>query len=261
MIRNTKPFVLAWIFFCTGTLAPAAKAQISVGLNAGINNTFFHKAGSEYDPGVFTPMMDQGLGLSVPVVFDLHPNWSLRSGAGFVVKQFSFNQDSFPLTSVKGSMQSRNRINALEIPLIIGFKRTLGEKKFLFEYQAGVVAAFNSDTRQKTEFFPAENAGDSAASVSGVAFYKRRPFRFSPDLYVAVTLIRFSESMRRHQFTLSYQYGLNNVSDVFYSNYAESEGQSTVYSATLRPRLSYLSLSYTFFPRWLQWGSPAGTAD
>ena len=227
-------------------------------MGASANNTFFHKGASVYDGKYVSGAISPGLGVSIPVNFNLSPAWSLRSGVAVHVKRYRVIMSGFdaPFENVRFFFESP--FASPEIPIIIAFKNPR-EKKYKFEYRLGVVNTLNIPLGT-SHGYSYEGIQDAPIMEIYIRDFKKRTY-YSPDLYVAVGLLNMVNGGRRHEFTLSYQYGFGNVQSYELFAIMANPDASREMHVRLTPTISSFMLSYNFYPRQLKWGHSEPPAD
>jgi hypothetical protein len=225
--------------------------KLSIGIGASANNTFFHKHTSNYDRAHVSGAISPAMGISFPVNLALSPLWTLRSGLAAHLKRYRAVMGNFeePFKNVSFSFESS--FVSPEIPLIISFK-TAKEKKYKFEYRAGIVNSWYIPG-----FISYGSSYEGTAEppfLSMVVLPYKRGITYSPDLYLAVGLLNMINGARRHEFTLSYQYGFAATQQYRLFAVMSDNNGGQEYWPLFRPSLSSFMLSYTFYPRLFSWG-------
>jgi hypothetical protein len=246
MIKFILPTV---IYFSFLSLCNAQKVQAGFGASA--NNTFFHKGESEYQDEYYSRGISPGIGFTMPVNFRLGRSFNLRSGFAYQVKRYRvlIADPEEPKSSVIFNFESA--FNCLEVPLILSY-RTPEQKKYKVEYSLGIVNSF---------YFPSGHSlgysfeGEIKPVNQGIYLLdSKEQYSYSPDLYIGIGLLNMLNGSRRHEFSISYQYGLMpTMQKNIYAFVIEDSG-TREYFAKLRPTLSSFMLNYIFYPKWLNWG-------
>jgi hypothetical protein len=244
MIKNVLIFLMLFEF------AFGQRIQAGFGLSA--NNTFYHHGSSVYFYSQnFGTGISPGFGISSHINFGLTESWSIRSGLAYHFKRYRVMIRDYTIKEVDGYFYFDAGFHSLEVPLLISYK-TPKEKKYKFEYRAGIVSSFYIPATITTGY-SMEFTGPAAFVVGTTPMPDEQTY--SPDIYIGVSLLRMNDKMRRQEFTISYQYGLLPTMRYDLNAAISVPGQNTIYSAILRPTLSSFMLSYAFYPRWLNFGS------
>jgi hypothetical protein len=229
------------LLFCSLTNLYGQRVQI--GFSANMNTTFFHKSSSLYDSQLCSSTPAIRFGLSFPVLINLKPHWTLRTGIGVQIKRYNFCQDKFDISGFDGKVFSNNTFIVAEIPLLIGYK-TNWNNDFNIELNSGVVFALNTPYENFTGY--QFNGSDSTAVTLNFPLPDWAP-TFSTDLYIGISVIKSKSNVRRHQLILSYQYGLFPTTRFDFSTIIVHSSLTKEYDVMIRPRLSTLALTYVYF--------------
>jgi hypothetical protein len=240
--------ILCYFLFAAGFTTYAQNVQVGIGV-AG-NNTFFHKGSSQYEEENTGGAIYPGAGALVALNLRLTDVWTLRSGLGFHIKQYRVLTDNFDLDGIDGFFNFYARFNCLEVPVILGYK-TAKQKEYKFEYRLGLVSSYYMPVQTGTGF---ELEGSVPASMGIVSPEPAWQNTYSPDIYLGVALLKNKNNTRRHEFSVSYQYGLLPTSEFRYTAWISTGSTARVYRTTLVPNLSSFMLSYVFYPNWLSFG-------
>jgi hypothetical protein len=220
--------------------------SIQLGLSANLNTTFFHKAYSKYDDHFYKPRPSIRFGSSVPLYIDLKKNYVLKTGIGWQIQTTRLVLDRFDFPDFNGKIISSMTYSKIEIPLLICYKKNW-KKNLNIEYSSGCILSLNYPFFSTAKF----SYEISSASIRYVNPELNLKKTFSSELYVGLSLIKNKNNSRRHQVTLSYQYSINPTTKYHIATILTNSSMTKEYKATIRPRLSCIIFSYTFFPKWL----------
>ncbi len=224
--------------------------NLQIGFGVAVNNTFFHKGNSVYKDEYHGTGLFPGGGAFTAVSLQMSDAWSLRSGIGFHIKQYRVLIGNMGVEGVEGHFSMDVRFNCLELPVVLAYQ-TAEKKVFKYEYRLGLVSSYYMPVQQGSGFslegsVPAE-MGISSPEPTWEKTY-------SPDIFLSVALLKNHQNTRRHEFAISYQYGLLPTAPFEYNAYVRTSKANINIDAVLRPTLSSFMLSYTFYPRWLNFG-------
>lgn len=247
----TKQYLLLLGLTLSFTIVQGQVLQLGIG--ASINRTYFNKGQSTYDNYFFETKSKTSLGLSIPCYIKLSDQWTLRSGIGFQNKMYGFEQTNFDFPNVvdgTGSFSLEIKFTATEVPLIICFSPTDKDRKYKIEYKLGCILTRNAPTIIHGHVENFQYSGDDTVyynfshSLNWAKYY-------SPDIYAGISLIKTKETLRRKELTLSYQYSFTPSTKNDFATSLWTNSMSKEYKATLRPNMSYIALTYSLFPNWL----------
>lgn len=247
----TRKYLFLALLFLFQTAVYGQKLQFGIG--ASINGTIFHKGKSTYDDYFFETKIKTGFGLSIPCYIKLSDHWSLRTGIGFQNKKYHFEQNKYDFPDViekSGSFYFRLRFITTEVPVVICFSPADNEKKYKLEYKLGCILTYNVTREMTAGVNTFEYSGTDTCNYLFSGDPPNWTTFFSPDLYAGISLIRTKETLRRHELTLSYQYSFTPTTQYEFTSSLWTTSLTKEYRATLRPNLSYIALSYAFFPQW-----------
>ena len=247
----TKNQLLLFGFLISLTSAQGQKIQL--GLSASLNKTFFHKGQSEYDNFYFQAKSKMGTGLAVPAYYKFSDNWTLKSGIGYQNKKYHFEQNKFDFPNVaEGSSYFYYQIKfkTVEVPLIICYSSADTNKTFKIEYKIGCVLSFNSPHTMTHGYQLFHYSGTDTVNFK-FAVPENWAKYFSPDLYISIGVLKSKGLLRHHELSISYQYSfIKSTKYAFFSELA-TNSLTKEYNAIVTPNLSYVALTYTCFPKWL----------
>lgn len=247
----TKRLLLVFGLFISLITVHGQKLQL--GLSASINSTFFHKGQSFYDNYFFKTRTKTCIGLSVPTYLKFTDNWSFKTGIGFQNKKYHFEQNKYDFPNVidgSGSYYFEMKFTAIEVPLLICYFQNFDNKKFSIEYKLGCVFSYNIPTAQTLGYSTFKYNGNDVCFTK-INVNENWAKTYSPDIYIAISILKTKESLRKHELTLSYQYGFLKTTQYEFSSMLSNSTLTKEYHAILKPYLSYIALTYEFFPKWL----------
>jgi hypothetical protein len=247
--------VLLMILFSVLLLGQAKGQLIQAGVSGTIATTFFHKQNSEYDTELFRSRPRGGIGLSLPVILNLTNNISLQSGIKFQNKKYHFEQHKFNFPEVEegyGSLYIKINHLATEIPLLFCYRLTNERSEFMPEIKMGAVFVRNAPKAMTIGYRQLKYNGSDSLYFSSRIDEPVFSSTYSTDLYLGISIIKTKEKMRHQELTLSYQYGLGQTTtNYFFTELMSPATPMRILSAKLSPRLSYIGITYNYFPPWL----------
>jgi hypothetical protein len=234
----------------TCLISSGRSQNFQAGLGLAANNTFFHKGSSEYVDANTGGAIVPAAGVFASANFRLSDSWTARSGLGFHVKKYRVVTENIDFPEVAGEFHFDAGFNCLEVPLVIAY-RTSKPKVYKFEYSAGVVCSYYIPVQMGTGY-----AFEGAVPAALGIYSTRQAWQntYSPDLFLSVGLLKMDNKERRHEFAISYQYGLAATSEFRYTAFLSNDAATRVYQNVMKPTLSSFMLKYTFYPRWLSFG-------
>jgi hypothetical protein len=257
-----KSLILIMALLCLGQV----KGQIiQVGFSGTISNTFFHAHNSEYDQELFRSRSKLGIGVSLPVYINLTEKISIKSGIGIQNKAYQFEQYKFNFPEVEegiGSFYFKMKHRATELPLIFCYRMKELKKGLIPELKIGAVFVKNTPKVIGIGYKePKYNGSDSLFSGSMMDSFNFSS-TFSTDLYIGISLFKNKGNFRNKELTISYQYGFGETTtNYFYTVLMTPATPKRIQVAVLSPRLSYIGISYSYFPNWLAFGKTRKRED
>ncbi len=226
--------------------------RLQVGMKVGAGLSFFHKGESTYENKLYGTTPQFGETLSLPVLLRFNKLWSLRTGIGYQRKVYKFklNNFDFPQLKSNGGFYMGSDIIAWQIP-IIGRLEIPTNKKFKWSYEVGVILTKGLPTSLSS-------GSDWEPRYSGedVLYYKfsRNSNNFDPyktfELMLGINYTIYKDKIRRHEFSASFEYGLNAIPSQSFKGYLANNDEIKYYEADIQPELSTLKITYTFYPTW-----------
>jgi hypothetical protein len=245
------------ILFVHLILITGAGAQnLQLGLSPSVNSTFFQKGRSSYEQGLFTGTSKSGLGFSVPAFIKINGQWGIRTGLGTLGRVYQFEQTKYDFPGVvekNGAIFLKVENKATEIPLLLCYSPGDTSRKIRIEAKIGCVLSYNRMHNISLSANDIEYHGIDSVHRTIIIDPDSKKF-LSPDIYFGIGLIKMSNGERRHELTLSYQYGFSTTARFGYLSVLWNPSETRSYFATVRPNLSYLALTYTFYPGLLNMG-------
>lgn len=235
-------------------LAPntTVKAQkIQVGFNAGINKTIFRKSASSFGDSKFFAIPMQGIVFSIPMYLKLSPYFALKTGVNYQLKRYRVEQRDFDIEGLKGNIYYGAGYNVGELPILLSFK-PLNGKKYRLEYSTGCVLTYNSPVSITSGSGITES--EQTTSIRMTSPVESWESSFSPDLYVGISLSKFTSNFRNYQLTLSYQHGMAQLAESDFTTEIVSGSITKKENVVLRPLFSGITFTYTYFPKFLLFG-------
>lgn len=226
--------------------------RFQMGFSATINNTFFHKGQSVYDNKYYNQKMAPGVGFSIPCNIALSDRWTLRSGIGFQTKKYHFEQNKYDFPGAvdkTGSFYFKMRFNTFEVPLVMCFSPRKNEG-ITIEYKIGCILTQNFPIVTTLGYSTFEYTGSDAYSYSLSSPAIDWNSYFSPDIYAGISFLKIKENTRRHELTLSFQYSPVPSTQSQTSLQLSTSTLTKTYEAILKPNLSCVALTYSYYPRW-----------
>lgn len=227
---------------------------INIGINAGVNQTFFHKSASIYSDRYFKQryftnlpkMVSIGLALAIPVNIKLDKHWAINTGLGYKRKKYKFEQTFFNMPATSSTyIHLEAFFNAYEIPALISIIPTRN-KTTKIEYSMGCVLSLNRPSKIITE---AINEGPPWDPTVNIVLNKdKKTSTISPDIFIGMSFVHFKENSRAFQFNISYQYGLIPSTRYEFLTTANNTVRTETNYVTLRPSLSCLQFTISVFP-------------
>jgi len=231
--------------------APVKAQKVQVGFNAGINKTIFRKSASSFGNSKFFSIPMQGIVFSIPMYLKLSPYFALKTGVNYQLKRFRVEQRDFDIDGLRGNIHYGVGYNVGEFPILLSFK-PLNGKKYRLEYSTGCVLTYNSPVSNTSGSGITES--EQNASISVTAPVESWESSFSPDLYVGISLTKFTSNVRNYQLTLSYQHGMAQLAESGFTTEITSGSITKKENVVLRPLISGITFTYTYFPKFFLFG-------
>lgn len=223
-------------------ISKSQKAQVGLGLNS--NLTFFHKAGLSYNKKLYQSKPCLRLGVSLPVFIKINDKFSFQTGLGYQLKRYQFIQSNYDFPDFTGRKTFKVTFNTYELPILVS--HLLASKNDLkYEITTGVILAVNNPTRTVFTYEYDIFTPITIESKDPTENWKRS---FSPDAYVGFSVSKQKQNGRKHQFTISYQYGFGKTGYYDFSTTLISPNTTRDYNVTFNPTLSSICIGYVFFP-------------
>jgi hypothetical protein len=248
-VKN-KNLLLALLCLTGGLYAQ----DIQVGFMPVVNMGVYQHGRSHYNHDDIKGGLTFGGGVWLPVRLAAGSRVALVTGLGWQRKSFKATH-SIEAPGVSGTVRVSRNFSCLELPLIGAYTSGAGNTRV--EYQAGLVMSYNMPTAESMGF----TVEGTEPGGSGVwllpSNWEKTP---SPDVFAGISLVHYREQARRWQMTMAFQYGLLSTSRMnLYADVYSATG-ARYYLNFLRPALSILSLSFTVWPKWLNFTSSADKA-
>lgn len=223
--------------------------RIQPGLSISLNCSFFHKGSSSYDTAFYAGFSGLGYGISVPLFINLNKKLGLKTGYSILNKTYEFLQKKYAFPGVVGSESviADAWIIASEVPVILCLTPwdTINDCKA--EFKLGCVFSSNATKRISLSAFDVEYYGTDSIHRRIVITPDSKK-HFSTDIYFGVGIVKYKGSARKHELTFSYQYGLSAASEFRFLTILWNSTETRSNYATVKPALSYLAFTYTFYP-------------
>lgn len=231
-----------FISFCIQAQRPEFAVQ------ANLINTFFHKTNkSDFSNYFIKSHSKRNVGFSILMNSRLSPKLLVVSGIGFQTKKYKLN---FSQTNIESNYSFQPRIDAFEIPVLLDYRVFKINEGSSIHFRSGTIISINKHTRNTLK----DNGNSSPFSTINIIISDNWSTIVSPDVYGEVSLIKQNKNSK-FELGLSYQYGLINMHKFNYLITYTGNGSEQQYKGIIHPRLSYIALRYSFYPKWLNYSN------
>ena len=149
-------------------------------------------------------------------------------------------------------MSTRPTIASLEVPVVLNFEKKKNNKKESYiDYGYGVILSMNkamiSAGKQHGPLFTIADKSDTIIS-NFIPTIDKNPY-FAYDLYAGISYVKKVRQYKLFEWGISFQYALKNSAKLNINGSVSTNAEEKKYDAVFSPKLSYIALHLTFYPR------------
>lgn len=244
-------FIKIILIFIVLPCSPVFAQKLQVGVMGRTGDPFLFLAKKNFDNSCFKyiPSISAGLGMEINYYFN--KRYNIYSGLNFQLKSYAARLYNFDMPNVEGFISHRPTIASLELPVVLNYEKKRKKPDRYIDYGLGVVLSMNkallTTVRQRGPLF--SDATDRDTLFSGFSSELDKASYFSYDLYAGISFVRKIKQRRLFEWGISYQYAFKNSSRMSVDGFVTTSAGTKMYSEVFNPKLSYISLHLTFYPK------------